>query len=243
VSAIVSESILDMANAKAKPKSTQSAASRVLIIEDHPIVCERVAQLINNQADLSVCGEANEPRAALDLIAVTRPDLVITGLSFQHAHGLGLVKDLQAYFPRLKVLVFSTYDESLYAERAVRAGARGFVHKREATDELLRAIRHVLSGQVYLSDKIAASKLREFFGRPVIKSGSALEQLSDRELEVLQLIGAGRSTRQIAAALHLDVKTIETYRARIKIKLNLTSSSQLIQQAKSLSAQTTEHQL
>ncbi|MFN2541410.1 MAG: response regulator [Chthoniobacterales bacterium] len=228
-----------MASAKPKPKAAQSGTTRVFIIEDHPVVRERLVQLVNGQSDLSLCGEADDACPALERIAATRPDLVISGLSFKHAHGLGIIKDLHARFPRLRVLVFSMYDESLYAERAVRAGARGFVHKREPTDELLRAIRHVLSGQVYLSDRIAAAKLRQVFGPPLIKPGSALEQLSDRELEVLQSIGQGSSTRQIAAALHLDVKTVETYRARIKLKLNLSSSSQLLQQAQSFAEHTT----
>jgi DNA-binding NarL/FixJ family response regulator len=228
-----------MANAKSKPKAAQSDTTRVFIIEDHPVVRERLVQLVNSQSDLTVCGEADDARPALERIAAIRPDLVISGLSFKHAHGLGFIKDLHARFPRLRVVVFSMYDESLYAERAVRAGARGFVHKREPTAELLRAIRQVLGGQVYLSDRIAAAKLRQVFGRPLIKAGSILEQLSDRELEVLQFIGQGRSTRQIAAALHLDVKTVETYRARIKLKLNLSSSSQLLQQAQSLAEHTT----
>ena len=223
-----------MANAKPKAKPGEATAARVFIIEDHPIVRERLGHLVNSQTDLSVCGEADDTRGVLDLVAAAQPDLVITGLSFKHGHGLGVVKDFHARFPRISVLVFSMYDEALYAERAVRAGARGFVHKRQPTDELLRAIRHVLSGQLYLSEKIAAAKLRQFFGRPVTKPGSVLEQLSDRELEVLQLIGQGRSTRQIATALHLDIKTVETYRARIKLKLNLGSSTELVQQAQSL---------
>ena len=229
---------IKMATAKPKAKAAQATPKQVLIIEDHPIVRERLAELINSQSDLKVCGETNEAHAAFDLIATTRPDLVVTGLSFKDAHGLGFIKDLHLRFPRLRALVFSTFDESLYAERAVRAGARGFVHKRETTEALLRAIRHVLSGQIYLSDKISAAKLRQYFGRPLIKAGSPLEQLSDRELEVLQLIGEGRSTRQVAAALHLDVKTIETYRGRIKLKLNLGTSSELAKQGQNLAQQT-----
>jgi DNA-binding NarL/FixJ family response regulator len=229
---------IKMAIAKPKPKTRQASPKLVLIIEDHPVVRERLAELINSQSDLSVCGEISDARAAFDLIATTRPHLVVTELSFKDAHGLGFIKDLHIRFPRLRVLVFSTFDESLYAERAVRAGARGFVHKRETTEELLRAIRQVLSGQIYLSDKISATKLRQYFGRPLIKAGSPLEQLSDRELEVLQLIGEGRSTRQVAAVLHLDVKTIETYRGRIKLKLNLGTSTQLVEQAQSLAEHT-----
>lgn len=217
---------------KPKLKIAEQAKTRVLLIEEHPIVREHLAHLIGKQADLTVCGQTDDSGEAMKLIATKRPDLVVTGLSLKHSHGLGLIKDLRARFPRLRVLVFSMYNESLYAERAVRAGARGFVHKGETTDELLRAIRQVVSGQIYLSEKVAAAKLRQFFGRPLIKPGSALEELSDRELEVLQLIGQDRSTRQIAAGLHLDIKTIETYRSRIKTKLKLTTASELVREAR-----------
>jgi DNA-binding NarL/FixJ family response regulator len=214
-----------------KSKPARFAKTRVLIIEDHPIVRERLAELVGNEVDLELCGEADDARQGIDLIAATHPQLVITGLSLPHSHGLGFIKDLHARFPRLPVLIFSMYDELLYAERAIRAGARGFVHKRAATGELLRAIRQVLDGQVYLSDKVAGASIRRFFGRPSLRPGSPLEQLSDRELEVLRLIGQGRSTRDIASELHLDVKTVETYRARIKIKLNLATATELVRQA------------
>lgn len=220
-----------MALTKPKPNAAQVAKTRVLIIDDHPIVRERLAHLIGSEADLAVCGEADDTPAAMDLIATVRPDLVVTGLSLRHSHGLGFIKDLHSRFPRLRMLVFSMYDESLYAERAVRAGARGFIHKRETTKELLRAIRNVLSGQIYLSEKVSVAAVRQFFGRSSIRPGSPLEQLSDRELEVLQLIGQGRSTRQIAIALHVDVKTIETYRSRLKIKLKLSTATELSQYA------------
>jgi DNA-binding NarL/FixJ family response regulator len=214
-----------------KSSLARPAKRRVLIIEEHPIVRERLAELIRDEPDLELCGEADDARQGIELIAATRPQLVITGLSLPHSHGLGFIKDLHARFPRLPALVFSMYDELLYAERAIRAGGRGFVHKRAATGELLRAIRQVLSGQIYLSDKVAGASIRRFFGRPAIRPGSPLEQLSDRELEVLRLIGQGRSTRQIAAALHVDVKTVETYRARIKVKLKLATANELVRQA------------
>lgn len=215
-----------------KSRLARPAKIPVLIIEDYPVVRERLAELIGNEADLKLCGEADDARPGIELIAAARPQLVITGLSLPHSHGLGFIKDLHARFPRLSVLVFSMYDEFLYAERAIRAGARGFVHKRAATGELLRAIRQVLSGQIYLSDKVTGASIRRFFGRPAIGPGSPLEQLSDRELEVLRLIGQGRSTRAIAAALYVDVKTVETYRARIKIKLKLATTTELVQKAR-----------
>jgi DNA-binding NarL/FixJ family response regulator len=206
--------------------------TRVFIIDDQPIIRERVAELIERQGDLSVCGEADDIRTAMELIAQTEPDLVITGLSFKHSHGLGLVKDLRAGFPGVRVLVFSMYDELLYGERAIRSGARGFIEKRATTKELLVAMRQVLSGQIYLSDKVSATTVGRFFRRPSPKPGSPLAQLSDRELEVFQLIGRGRSTKQIAAALRVDVKTIETYRGRIKVKLKLANATELVTQAK-----------
>ena len=206
--------------------------TRVFIIDDQPIIRERVAELIEREADLAVCGEADEIRSAMELIAQTEPDLVVTGLSFKHSHGLGLVKDLRARFPGVRVLIFSMYDELLYGERAIRSGARGFIEKRATTKELIVAIRQVLRGEIYLSDKVAATTVGRFFRRPSPKPGSPLAQLSDRELEVFQLIGRGRSTKQIAAALRVDVKTIETYRGRIKVKLKLANATELVTQAK-----------
>lgn len=206
--------------------------TRVFIIDDQPIVREGLRQLLAREKDMAICGEADDPRTAMDLISRENPDLVITGLSFKYSHGLGLIKDLHKRFPRVLVIVFSIYDELLYAERAVRAGARGFIEKRATTKELVAAIRRVLRGETYLSPRVAATTMRRFFGRESIRPDSPLEQLSDRELEVLQLIGRGRSTRQIATALGVDVKTIETYRGRIKVKLKLANANELAIEAK-----------
>ncbi|MFL6519442.1 MAG: response regulator [Chthoniobacterales bacterium] len=217
---------------KSGRQSSPSPKKRVFIIDDQPIIRERVIELINGQPDLTICGEADEIRTAMELISREQPDLVITGLSFKHSHGLGLVKDFRARFPEMHVLVFSIYDELLYGERAIRAGARGFIEKRAPTNELLRAVRQVLSGEIYLSHKASATTVGRFFRGPSPKPGSPLEQLSDRELEVFQLIGRGQSTKQIAAALRVDVKTIETYRGRIKVKLKLLNAAELRTQAK-----------
>ena len=200
---------------------------RALIIDDQPIVRERVAHLINSEADMTVCGETDNSRTAFQITSAQRPDLIITGLSLKDSHGLEFIKDLHAHSPDLLVLVFSMYDESLYAERAIRAGAAGFASKHRPTKELLQAIRRVLNGELYLSERVTAHAIRRFFGRPSLSSGSQLEQLSDRELEVFELIGQGRSSRQIAATLRLDIKTIETYRSRIKVKLKLTTAVEL----------------
>lgn len=226
---------------KGKNRSAQpvpAGKTRVFLIDDQPIIRERLSELIDREADLMTCGEAEDPRSAMPLIFRHKPDLVITGLSFSHSHGVGLIKDLRARFPRVRVIVFSIYDELLYGERAIRAGASGFIEKRAPTRELLTAIRHVMSGEIYLSDKVASATMRRFFGREPLKPHSPLEQLSDRELEVLQLIGAGRSTREIASALRVDVKTVETYRSRIKVKLNLANSTELVAQAKEYLDQT-----
>lgn len=225
------------ANNRSSPTEPRGK-TRVFIIDDQPIIRERVAELVEREGDLMVCGEAEDIRAAMELIGPAEPDLVITGLSFKHSHGLGLVKDLRARFPGVRVLIFSMYDELLYGERAIRSGARGFVEKRSTTKELIAAVRQVLSGEIYLSEKVAATTVGRFFRRPSPKPGSPLAQLSDRELEVFQLIGRGRSTKQIAAALRVDVKTIETYRGRIKVKLKLANATELVTQARRYLQQT-----
>jgi DNA-binding NarL/FixJ family response regulator len=217
---------------KSDRRSSPPEKKRVFVIDDQPIIRERVIELIDREADMAICGEADEVRTAMEAIGRDQPDLIITGLSFKNSHGLGLVKDLRARFPGMRVLVFSIYDELLYGERAIRSGARGFIEKRAPTIELLRAVRQVLAGEIYLSAKVSATTVGRFFRRPSPKSGSPLEQLSDRELEVFQLIGQGRSTKQIAAALRVDVKTIETYRGRIKVKLKLLNAAELRAQAK-----------
>jgi DNA-binding NarL/FixJ family response regulator len=216
---------------KSKAKATESGKKRVLILDELPVVRERVAELVRGEPDLLVCGEADDCREAVRIIAATRPDLVVTSLSLKNCHGLDFIKDLHAAYPQLLLLVFSIYDEMVFAERAIRAGARGFIRKQESTRELVRAIRWVLEGEIYMSDRVTVKKVTGFFSRSAIKGLGPLEQLSDRELQVLQLIGHGQSTRQIAAALHVDIKTIETYRSRIKIKLNLASAAALAEYA------------
>jgi DNA-binding NarL/FixJ family response regulator len=205
--------------------------ARVLIVEDQPIVREKLVELINGQSDLVSCGNTADPRIAIELIPKTKPTVIITGLALQESHGLEFLKDLHVRYPRIPVLVFSMYDESLYGERAIRAGATGFVSKHEPTKELLCAIRRVLGGEIYLSERVTAHAVRRLFARSSLPRGSELEELSDRELEVLELIGQGRSSRQIASVLHLDLKTIETYRSRIKVKLKLSSATELAQYA------------
>jgi DNA-binding NarL/FixJ family response regulator len=224
---------------KPRQKSGEIGKARVLIVEDQPIVREKLADLISSELDLVCCGDTDNPRSAFALIPTAKPNLIITGLALPESHGLEFIKDLRARYPRLPVLVFSMYDESLYAERAIRDGASGFVSKHGPTKEVLCAIRRVLSGEIYLSERVTAHAVRQLFGRSSLPPGSELDQLSDRELEVFELIGQGRSSRQIASALHVDLKTIETYRSRIKVKLKLDSATELAQHAQQCLEHTT----
>ncbi len=209
----------------------KSGKARVLIVDDQPVVRERLGALIANEPDLGLCGDTDNPRSAFDLVAHEKPDVVITGLSLKDAHGLEFIKDLRVRYPQVRVLVFSMYDESLYAERTIRAGASGFVSKQEPTTELLRAIRHVLKEDIYLSERITGHAMRRFFSRSSFGPGSDLEHLSDRELEIFELIGRGRSSRQVAEVLHINVKTVETYRCRIKNKLKVSCARELVRRA------------
>ncbi len=202
---------------------------RILLVDDHPLLREGIAQLINQQADLLVCGEAEDRFGALALLDTARPTLAIVDISLKDQSGLELIKDFKVRAPELLVLVLSMHDEQLYAERTLRAGARGYIMKREASHKVLDAIRHILNGGVFVSEKIVASLLNSVSGQPATAAPSALAGLSDRELDVLQLIGQGYSSQQIADRLHISIKTIETHRANLKLKLKLDSSSALLQ--------------
>ena len=208
---------------------TTKEKKRILLVDDHPLLREGIAQLINQQADLLVCGEAEDRFSALALLNGARPDLAVVDISLKDQSGLELIKDFKVRVPELLVLVLSMHDEQLYAERALRAGARGYIMKREASHKVLDAIRHILNGGVFVSEKIVASLLKSVSGQPASAAPSALAGLSDRELDVLQLIGQGYSSQQIADRLHISIKTIETHRANLKLKLKLDSSSALLQ--------------
>ncbi len=213
---------------RAKP---EAAKAKVFLVDDHPLVREWLTQLIQREDDLTVCGEAEDAQEALQKIEETRPDVVVADISLKHTHGLELVKDLQARLPGLPVLVLSMHDESLYAERVLRAGARGYITKQEATKKILQAMRQVLSGQIYISEKMASRMVHKMVLGRADSEKTPIERLTDRELEVFQLIGRGQATRRIAAELHLGIKTVESYRARIKEKLNLEDGTQLLQHA------------
>jgi DNA-binding NarL/FixJ family response regulator len=210
---------------------TMSKKNKVLLVDDHPLVREWLANLINEQHDLRVCGEASNAPQAFQMIGVEKPDIVIVDLSLEGGSGIDLIKNIKPAHPDVAMIVLSMHDESLYAERALRAGARGYIMKREATKKILQAIRSVLDGKLYISDKISDAMAEKFVdGRPTAAT-SPVEQLSDRELEVFQLLGRGYSTRQIADHLHVGFKTVQTYSARIKEKLNLDNITQLLHEA------------
>jgi DNA-binding NarL/FixJ family response regulator len=202
---------------------------RILVVDDHPIVRRGFAQLINHEPDITVSGEAEDLTEALEALASQQPDLVIVDIVLKNANGLELLKRLPSLAPDTKALVVSMHDEQIYAERALRAGARGYVMKQEADEVIVTAIRRVLEGGIYVSNQVNERILMSFAQNQVPTESSAVEHLTDRELEVFELIGQGVSTRQIGERLHISVKTVETYRARIKEKLHLETGAELVQ--------------
>ncbi len=217
--------------AEKRQDTSDSDKAKIVIVDDHPIVREGLADLINKEDDLVVCGEAEDGHRAMEVISELEPDIAIVDISLQDTSGLELIKDIKVQYPSLPVLTLSMHEESLYAERALRAGAKGYIMKREATANVVMAIRKVLSGQVYLSERMATKLVDKLVGSKPEECSSWIERLTDRELEVFSLLGEGNGTRQISERLHLSVKTIETYRSRIKEKLNLKSGPELLQHA------------
>jgi DNA-binding NarL/FixJ family response regulator len=213
------------------PKRSKKSNRTVFIVDDHPMMRQGLAQLINNEPDLTACGEAEGAQQALDFLTSHKPDLVLADISLPDKHGLELIKDIQALHPGLPVLVVSMHDESLYAERVLRAGGRGYIMKQEGGKKMMEAIRTVLSGQIYVSEKMSAKILEIFSGRRSDSNRSPIEKLTDREFEVFQMIGQGRGTRQIAEALHLSVKTVEVHRLHIKVKLEIADAPSLVRYA------------
>ncbi len=215
---------------KAKPAPATSK-KKVLIVDDHPVLRDGLAKVINQQADLMVCGEATDARGGLAALAKCRPDVAIVDLSLEEGSGLDLIKDLRAQRPQLPVLVFSMHHENLYAQRAIHAGARGYVMKSEPVAAVIAALRKVLDGHVALSERMVCRLLDAPDRAGPTSPGSLAELLSDRELEVFRFFGNGLGTRQIAAQLHLAAATIESYRAAIKQKLGLANATELIASA------------
>lgn len=212
-------------------ESSSSTPARVLIVDDHPIVRHGLGQLITDVPDLYVCGSAASPTEALHAITESKPDLVLLDLSLGEDSGLELLKQIRAQHADLPVLVLSMHDEAYYADRVLRAGAMGYVMKQESADHVIAAIHQVLSGKVYLSETMSSSMLTRMVGGKSIEGGSPVDSLTDRELQVLNLIGRGLGTRQVAEHLHLSVKTVENYREHLKAKLKLQTSSELVRYA------------
>jgi DNA-binding NarL/FixJ family response regulator len=214
---------------KAPPrKAGNKTKKRILIVDDHPMMREGLAQLISHQPDLVVCGEAENAPQAVAAVQNLRPDLVLADITLPGRNGIELIKDVQAVVPGMAVLVISMHDEAIYAERVLRAGGRGYIMKQEGGKKIMQAIREVLSGQIFVSETISAKILETFSrgGSQVAKS--PIERLTDREFEVFQLVGRGLGRREIAQQLHLSVRTAEVHRANIKKKLELKSSSEMI---------------
>jgi DNA-binding NarL/FixJ family response regulator len=206
-------------------------ASKILLVDDHPIVREGLAQFINNEPDLTVSGMAANSVEAMELIAGQMPDMVVMDLSLAGKPGLELVKDLAATYPSLPVLVLSIHDETLWAERVLRAGAEGYIMKSQATARIVAAIHHILGGGIWVSDQVNATLLQKQISNRKPMSGSPLDHLSDRELEVFQCIGRGMSMKEIAGAFHLSSKTVDVHRDHIREKLKVKSSTELIRYA------------
>jgi DNA-binding NarL/FixJ family response regulator len=214
-------------------KSKLARKFGILLVDDHPLVRERLGDVSNREKDMTVCGEAEERFQAIDLINQSPPDLAIIDITLKNSDGLELIKDIHARWPKLPMLVVSMHDETLYAERVLRAGARGYITKQEATRNILLAIRRILDGHVYLNERVATQILTRIASPNGVASTNLrpTDMLADRELQVFELTGRGLNPRQIADRLHIGVKTVETYRARIREKLNLKDGTELLQLA------------
>ena len=217
-----------MQTKQAEPKDNRK---RNLLVDDHAVVRFGIAQLINRQSDLVVCGEEEDARKALDAIVRLKAELIIADLSLKDSSGLELIRNIKAQFPALPILVVSVHDETVYAEIAFRAGALGYLMKQEALEKIVTAIRRVLTGSVYVSDALGAKMLQHQVRGHTDVQQPAIKSLSDREVEVFHLIGQWKKTKEIAGELHLSVKTVEYYREQIKRKLNLKDASELTQYA------------
>ena len=214
-----------------KTRDSGAQPARVLVVDDHPIARLGLVQLLEHEPDLTVCAEAKSAADAMQAIPEAQPDIAIVDISMEGRSGLELIKDIAARFESLPILVLSIHDEELYAERALRAGARGYIMKEEAAEEVVAAIRRVLSGEVYLSENMARRALRKMLKGGAHPGTPPLELLTDRELQVFELIGRGLGTRQIAGKLQLSVKTVEIHQGRIKSKLDLGSATALLRHA------------
>jgi len=218
----------NLSTASAAAGESRSARKRIMVVDDHPMTRSGLAGLINHQPDLEVCCEAGNPAEAMGELGKRTPDLIVTDMTMPGRSGVEFIKDLQASHPAVPILVVSMHDEEVHGERALRAGARGYLMKDAGAARMIEAIRHVLAGQVYVSPRMSARLLDALTGRRPRGSRSPIEKLSDREFEIFQLIGQGRSTREIAAHLHLSPKTVDVHRGHLKEKLELKDATSLI---------------
>ena len=218
-------------NLASKSNNQDVPKKRVLVVDDHPIVRQGLSLMINREPDLVVCGEAEEAMGAMHVLASSHPDVMIVDISLTGPDGIDLLKNIRISHPTLPVLILSMHDEMVYAERALRAGANGYIMKQEATENVLVALRRLLSGEIYVSARIANQMLKHYITGSGTLRNSSIADLSDRELEVFRLIGEGHGTRQIAEELHISIKTVESYQAHIKEKLSLRSARELMQRA------------
>ena len=210
---------------------TNTQLKNVFLVDDHPLVREWLTNLINQQPGLRVCGEAESGPQARERILALKPDVAIVDIALKDSSGIELIKDLKQSCPAVAVLVLSMHEESHYAERALRAGAKGYIMKRETAKKVITAIRQVLEGKLYMSESLAVAMAAQFVAGKALATGSLVEQLSDRELEVFEMLGDGRGTRQIAESLGVSIKTVQAYCARMKEKLNLASATELVREA------------
>lgn len=212
-------------------KSVVRKTFRILLVDDHAMLREGLAGFLTKQSDFEICGEASGAPEAMRLVLEQKPDVVIVDISLKSGHGIELIKQIHAQDEKIKMLVLSMHDESLFAERAIRAGAMGYLNKEQSRTQILDAIRTILDGQVFLSEAMTARMLTRTMGKAGDENRSPIETLSDRELEVFELIGQGLTVREIAEKLQLSPKTVETYRENIKTKLDIANATELIRHA------------
>jgi len=203
--------------------------TRIYIVDDHPLVRQGLSQIVASEADMEICGEAEDSPSAIRGVGEANPDAIIVDISLKSANGLELIKNLKAIHEDIPILVFSMHDETIYAQRALRAGAKAYVMKKESPSKVVDAIRKIIQGEIYVSPSVADQVLHQIVNGPGNVSTSPVDRLTDRELEVVQLIGRGLSSREIAESLHLSVKTIESHRAHVKEKLSLRNATELVQ--------------
>ncbi|HWS62329.1 MAG TPA: response regulator transcription factor [Steroidobacteraceae bacterium] len=223
-----SNACLRMSPSQSGHIGNQRPVRRVLIIDDHPIVREGLRSILDSQDDLTICGEAETAREARIAIKRLNPDVVVTEFSLKQGDGIDLVREVRAHHPQLPILVLSSHDEAIYAERMLAAGANGYIMKQAASEQFLGSLRHVLDGHIYVSEAVGNNMIHKFAAGGPRRSANPIDRLSNRELQILHMIGKGMSTREAAQALNLSIKTIESHRQRVKRKLNLNTGTQLV---------------